>query len=195
MDEEVKKERPQNKNLKPLGRGNWTPEEEAAIRAKGKPACQAARKRNADIRAAARAMLNLNSKGRAKSKDVLKMVSAEEIQEDGAPMIARLVYAQLLLALDGDKEARDWICKMAGVESVITETLNGLTVTADADAVAGAGGVRIHLIRGEKPQTEESPEDLATRAADRMAVVEAMRAIGEAVAEGQTDAETVSEGE
>ena len=193
--EEVKKERPQNKNLKPLGRGNLTPEEELAIRRKGKEASVIARRRNADIRAAVRAMLNLNSKGRAKSKDVLRMISTEEIQEDGAPMIARLVYAQLLLALDGDKEARDWICKMAGVESFVPESVNGLTVTADADAMAGAGGVRIHLIRGEKPQTEESPEDAATRAADRMAVVEAMRAIGEAVAEGQVGAETVSEGE
>ena len=45
---------------------------------------------------------------------------------------------------------------------------------------SGGGGVRIHLIRGDKPREDESQEDAATRAANRLAVVEAMRAIGEA---------------
>ena len=180
MEGEKKKERPQNKNLKPLGSGILTPEEEYEIRRKSAETTNRKRKRNADIRAAVRAVLNLNSKGRAKSIDVLKMQSTEQLQEDGAPLIAQLVYTQMLMALNGDKEARDWLCRMAGVEDAIKEAMQGLTLTADADALEHSGGVRIHLIRGEKPREDESEEDAATRAANRLAVVEAMKAAGEA---------------
>lgn len=193
MDEEKKKERPQNRNLKPLGTGSLTPEEELEIRRKGAEKTHAIRKRNADIRAAVRATLNLNSKGRAKSMDILKMQSVEQLNEDGAPLIAQVVYAQVLCALNGDKEARDWICRMVGVDTIKDAMQAGLTVTADADAVENAGGVRIHLIRGEKPKENESEEDAATRAANRLAVVEAMRAIGEAVADGSKDKEQSDE--
>lgn len=194
MEGEKKKERPQNKNLKPLGSGNLTPEEELEIRRKGSAAAHKARSRNADIRAAVRAVLNLNSKGRAKSMDVLKMQSTAQLQEDGAPLIAQLVYTQMLLALNGDKEARDWLCRMAGVEDAIKEALQGLTVTADAEALEHSGGVRIHLIRGEKPREDESEEDAATRAANRLAVVEAMKAAGEAADQiGEAVARHVSE--
>lgn len=201
MEGEKKKERPQNKNLKPLGSGNLTPEEELEIRRKGSKAANKARSRNADIRAAVRAVLNLNSKGRAKSVDVLKMQSVEQLQEDGAPLVAQLVYTQMLCALNGDKEARDWLCRMAGVEDAIKEAVQGLTLTADADALEHSGGVRIHLIRGEKPHEDESEEDAATRAANRLAIVEAMKAageaanqIGEAVAEALNNPDGDSDG-
>lgn len=201
MEGEKKKERPQNKNLKPLGSGNLTPEEELEIRRKGSKAANKARSRNADIRAAVRAVLNLNSKGRAKSVDVLKMQSVEQLQEDGAPLVAQLVYTQMLCALNGDKEARDWLCRMAGVEDAIKEAVQGLTLTADADALEHSGGVRIHLIRGEKPHEDESEEDAATRAANRLVIVEAMKAageaanqIGEAVAEALNNPDGDSDG-
>lgn len=178
--EKKKKERPQNKNLKPLGSNSLPPEEELAIRRKGAAAANKARSRNADMRAAVRAILNLNSKGRAKSMDVLKMASVAQLDEDGAPLIAQLVYAQVLLALNGDKESRDWVCKMLGIENLQEEIVSGLTVTADPEALGQPGGVRIHLIRGDKPQEDESEEDAATRAANRLAIVEAMKAAGEA---------------
>ena len=202
MEGEKKKERPQNRNLKPLGSGSLTPEEELEIRRKGKRASDKARSKNADMRAAVRAVLNLNSKGRAKSIDVLKMTGVEQLQEDGAPLIAQIVYTQVLLAQNGDKEARDWLCKMLGVEDAIEEAVKGLTLTADADALEQSGGVRIHLIRGEKPREDESEEDAATRAANRLAVVEAMKAageaadqIGEAVAKGVADALNNADGD
>jgi hypothetical protein len=181
MQETPKKERPQTRNLKPLGSGVLTPEEELEIRRKGKKAADRARKRNADIRAAVKAVSNMNSKGRGKSLDVLKMTDTAQLNEDGAPLIAQLVHAQFVCALNGDKEARDWICRMLGMdEEQIRKTIEGLTVTADADALEHSGGVRIHLIRGDKPKEDESEEDAATRAANRLAVVEAMKAAGEA---------------
>lgn len=139
MEGEKKKERPQNKNLKPLGSGSLTPEEELEIRRKGKKASDKARSRNADMRAAVRAVLNLNSKGRARSMDVLKMVSTEQIAEEGAPLIVQIVYTQVLMALNGDKESRDWICRMLGVSDPLEDVMKGLTVTADPDAVQDAG--------------------------------------------------------
>ena len=186
--EEIKKERPQNKNLKPLGSGQVSAEEEYEIRRKAAAATNAKRRRNADIRAAVRAVLNLNSNGRAKSMDVEKMASVAQLDEAGAPLIAKLVFTQMQLALNGDKEARDWICRMAGVtQETIADAVTGLTVTADADALEQPGGVRIHLIRGEKPREEESEEEMATRAANRLAVVEAMQAIGEAAAKESSE--------
>lgn len=176
------KERPQNRNLKPLGSGVLTPEEELAIRRKGKKASDKARRRNADIRAAVQAIANLNMNGAKKSVDVEKLMSVAQLDEDGAPLISRMVYSQFICAINGDKESRNWICKMLGVDLNADESASGVTVTADADAVGAAGGVRVHLIRGEKPPTEVSEEDEATRAAARLATVEAMKAIGTVMA-------------
>lgn len=189
-----KKERPQNRNLKPLGSGMLTPEEELEIRRKGKRKSDKARSRNADIRAAVRAVANLNLNGKAKSKDIEKLNSVSELNESGAPLISQLVYTQFLMAANGDKEARDWICKMLGVNAIPNEIGAGLTVTADADAVENVGGVRIHLIRGDKPKEAENEEDAATRAANRLAVAEALRAAGESAEEiGEAVANKVTE--
>ena len=49
MEGEEKKERPQNRNLNPLGSGKLTPEEELEIRRKGKKAADKARKRKSGI--------------------------------------------------------------------------------------------------------------------------------------------------
>lgn len=176
------KERPQNRNLKPLGSGVLTPEEELAIRRKGKKASDKARRRNADIRAVVQVIANLNANGVKKSADVEKLKSVQQLDEDGAPLISKMVYSQFILAINGDKEARNWICKMLGVDLNADESAPGVTVTADGDAVEAAGGVRVHLIRGEKPPAEASEEDKATRAAARLATVEAMKAIGAVMA-------------
>ena len=155
-----KKERPQNRNLKPLGSSMLSEEEEFEIRKKGGIASGKKRKKNADIRAAVRAIANLNVNGSKKSVDVEKMVSLDQLDEDGAPMIARMVYAQFLCAVNGDKESRNWICNMLGVRPDEDGGQSGLTVTADADAIEAAGGVRVHLIRGDKPAEpeQETPE-------------------------------------
>lgn len=175
-----KKERPQNRNLKPLGSSMLSEEEEFEIRKKGGIASGKKRKKNADIRAAVRAIANLNVNGSKKSVDVEKMVSLDQLDEDGAPMIARMVYAQFLCAVNGDKESRNWICNMLGVRPDEDGEQSGLTVTADADAIEAAGGVRVHLIRGDKPAEPVNADDEATRAAAALATVEALKAIGEA---------------
>lgn len=164
-----KKERPQTSNLKPLGSGARTPEEERAIRVKGALAAAKARKRNADIRVAVEAVFNLNANGRGKSLDVEKMKSVEDLESADAPLIAKLAYTQYLLAINGDKEARDWLCRMLGADEPdeSDDHESGVTITADAHAVDSMGGVRIHLIRGEKPRVPDDAEANATQEKDQ----------------------------
>jgi len=185
-------ERPQNKNLKPLGSGARSPDEERAIRSKGAMETHKARKRNADMRAAVQAFANLRFNGKGKSIDAEKMKSLDELDNPEAPMIMKVVNAQFVKAIQGDPEARDWICKMLGVDPhgpVLPAP--GLTITADGQAVEDAGGVRIHLIRGEKSENTDTAEDEATRAAARLSMVEAMKAIGEAANSPQDTKENV----
>ena len=183
-----KKERPQNRNLIPLGSGNLTPEEELEIRRKGNRASQKARTRNASIRNAIRQEANMRTRGKGKSLDLGKITSIEDIDGDDTPQIVRLVHSYWVMAINGDREARDWLVKYGALsDREIPDEMQGggLTVTADADALEQPGGVRIHLIRGEKPHEELSEEEMATRAADRLAVVEAMKAIGEYAAQSE----------
>lgn len=175
-------ERPQNKNLKPLGSGARSPDEEREIRSKGARAATKAHKRNADIRAAVQAFANLRFSGEGKSLDAEKMKSLDEVENADVPMIMKVINAQFVKAIQGDPEARDWICRMLGVDPTgPVQPAPGLTITADGQAVEDAGGVRIHLIRGDKAENTGTAEDEATRAAARLSMVEAMKAIGEAV--------------
>lgn len=184
MEGEQKKERPQNKNLKPLGSGLRTPEEELEIRRKGKKASDKSRKRNADIRAAVKAVANLNAKGKKQSFNVENMKNIEQVNADGVPLIAQMVYAQFVQAINGDKEARDWISRMLGVSFNDSPSTDGAgSQAADGeDTVDSQGGVRIHLIRGERPKEELTIEDEATREKAKQAMLEALKAIGEAEA-------------
>lgn len=156
--ETVKKERPQNKNLKPLGSGLLSPEEELAIRRKGKKACDEARRRNADMRAAVRAIANLNSKGKGKSVDVESLKTVGDLTEKDTPLIAHVVYAQFVKAMNGDIESRDWICRMLGADSIDEDS-----VTIPLDGENSGAGVRIQLVRGMKPPAPDvaAPESAA----------------------------------
>ena len=48
-------------------------------------------------------------------------------------------------------------------------------------------GISIHLIRGDKPQEQESEEDKATREEARKATAEALKAVGQAAEEAGAD--------
>ena len=130
----------------------------------------------------------MRTRGKGKSLDLGKITSIEDIDGDDTPQIVRLVHSYWVMAINGDREARDWLVKYGALsDRDIPDEMQGggLTVTADADALEQPGGVRIHLIRGEKPHEELSEEEMATRAADRLAVVEAMKAIGEYAAQSE----------
>ena len=152
-------ERPQNRNLKPFGSGQLMPEEERRLHSKGAKAANAVRKRNANLRAATRSLFNMSAKGRGRSMDMDRITSIEQL-EDGTnvPLIMLFVYAQLKEALAGDKEARDWICKMLE-DDPPKQITNGIAVAADD----GTSSVRIHLIRGETAADPADPETTATR--------------------------------
>ena len=114
------------------------------------------------------ARLNMNGIGRAVDIETLK--SVEDLSEKNAPLLAKIIYQQCLMAINGDKEARDWICKYLGDSEPAPRA--GVTIEADDRVLDGtSGSVRIHLIRAEKPRDTESAEDAATAAANRLAVV------------------------
>ncbi len=153
-------ERPQDKNLVPLGSGKRTPEEEREIHVKGARAANVTRRRNAEIRSAVRALCNTSVKGKGRSMSLDRITSVEQIQEGtNIPIIMRLVYSQFERALEGDKEARDWICKMLGIDDSPQISASGMNLEANSET----GSVRIHLIRGEKTVEQMSEEETATQ--------------------------------
>ena len=128
-------ERPQNKNLKSLGTGKYTPEEEREIRVKGATAANAAKRRNADIRRAVAAVARLNMNGIGRAVDIESLKSVEDLSEKNAPLLARIIYQQYLMAINGDKESRDWICKYLMNDD---EPTSGAGITAGSTVLTSA---------------------------------------------------------
>lgn len=109
----MKKERPQNKYLKPPF-GQRDPQEEYEARRKGAYAAHAARRRNAEIRNIVRIVAVLNANGSGAAVDIDSLKSLDDLDRKKIPLIAKVVQAQFEKAIRGDKEARDWICGMLG---------------------------------------------------------------------------------
>lgn len=149
--EEVKKERPQNKNLKPLGSGMLTPEEERAIRQKGAIAAQKARHENAELRWRVRKLLTMGSK-KGKIADIESINNLEDALKKNIPLIDKIILTEVQRYFQtGDKESRNWLVDRYG--DVVNALDNaGLTITTEEQGGdSAAPGVRIQLIRGMKP--------------------------------------------
>ena len=193
MEEEAKKERPQNRNLRPLGSDKSNPERDAEIHRQGQLGQARARSRNKALTDIVRAVAFLGSqdsktkKGNKKAPvdiDTLKTVS--DIDEKSVPQIVLVIQAQFIKAQKGDVEARDWICKMLGVDPKdlpVFPHLEGDAQPGGATPGSGDSVARYHLIRGEKPIDEENPADDGGEAT--RAINEAMAAL-EAAASGST---------
>ena len=82
----------------------------------------------------------------------------------------------------GNTESRDWLFKYAFGENVpLPDSPEGEAAAQEED------GISIHLIRGDKPQEQESEEDKATREEARKATAEALKAIGQAAEKAGTE--------
>lgn len=131
------KDRPQNKYLKPPF-GQRDPQEEYAARRKGAYAAHAARRRNAEIRNIVQIVANLNVHGSGSAIEVEKLKSLDDLDSKHIPLIAQVVQTQFSKAIAGDKDARDWICRMLGAyDEPETRT----------DGKATAPGLEISIIR------------------------------------------------
>ena len=126
-------------------------------------------------------------KGRLKNAvEIDSLKNAAELDERNVPQIVLVIQAQFIKAQKGDVEARDWICKMLGVnpkDLPVFPHLEGKPQPGDASSGAGeSGATRYHLIRGEKPSDPESPEEGGGEATQ--AIDAAMAALEEAASGG-----------
>lgn len=154
MSDDEKKERPQDKHLTPLNQRD--PEEARAIRSAGGKAKARKIQEEKTRRELFRELVSLgidSSKGKPVGLDKLK--SLDEAEQKNITVAARIAINELQRYFaTGDKESRDYIMNSAFPESAPPPEGE----TADA-TVHDDGTVRIHLIRGEKPREEPTPED------------------------------------
>ena len=154
MSDGEKKERPQNKNLVDLE--SRDPEEARAIRSAGGKAKARKIQEEKTRRELFRELVSLGidgSKGKPVGLDKLK--SLDEATQKNITVAAKIAITELQRYLaTGDKESRDYIMNSAFPESAPAPEGD----TADA-TVRDDGTVRIHLIRGNKPREEPTPED------------------------------------
>ena len=135
----MKRDWPQKKYLKPPF-GQRDPKEEYEARRKGAYAAHAARRRNAEIRNAVNIAATLNIHGTGAAVDIESLKSLDDLNRKKAPLLALLVQTQFEKAIKGDKEARDWICRMLGAYDTPKDSAQGENDNPPA-------GLKISIIR------------------------------------------------
>lgn len=142
----TKKERPQDKNLIPLT--ERSPEEALEIRRMGAKATNKKRRENADARTLVRQVLAMAMK-RGKCADPEEIQSLEDAKVKNVPVQTFIVMQELEKYITtGDIEARNWLFKYAFPDEQRTLSFGS---TAQDGTLATGDGVRVHLIRGDKP--------------------------------------------
>lgn len=159
MSDGEKKERPQNKNLVDIE--SRDPEEARAIRSAGGKAKARKIQEEKTRRELFRELVSLgidSSKGKPVGLDKLK--SLDEAEVKNITVAAQIAINELKRYFaTGDKESRDYIMNSAFPESAPAPEGDD---TPGAEGTKDDGTVRIHLIRGEKPREEPTPEDGAS---------------------------------
>lgn len=152
---------PQSKNLVPL---NSRPEEEAAqIRSKGGIARAKKLREEKTRRELFTQLVSLGIDGKkGKPVDLSKLKSIDEVDKRNVTVAALILITELKRYLaTGDKESRDWIMNAAFPDSQ-APGLEENDPQAAGNAEQDGDGVRIHLIRGMKPEEPEDAHDKAT---------------------------------
>lgn len=175
---------PQQEHLIPLT--ERPPEEARAIRSKGGKAAQKKRREQQRLSQIIRGVLAMGYES-GKVADPDSIYTLEDAERQNVPIQTLIVMREVRKYLEeGNTESRNWLFEHGfpiSEEGLLPDDPppgSGGQGTSDDPS---ADGVRIHLIRGEKPPAEASSEDEATRAAARLATVEAMKAIGDALEE------------
>lgn len=183
---------PQQEHLIPLT--ERSPEEARAIRSKGGKAAQKKRREQQRLSQVIRGVLAMGYES-GKVADPDSIYTLADAESQNVPIQTLIVMREVRKYLEqGDTESRNWLFE------------HGFPVSEEGlppdDAPLGSGGrggtgdnsategVRIHLIRGEKPPQEVNEEDAATRAAAALATVEAMKAVEAAIEEERRQRES-----
>lgn len=163
-EEQKKKDRPQNKNLRPIT--SRTPEERHAICSKGGTIRAQQRRERMTLNNVAKAFMTLGvGKSAAIDPETLKTLGQAEAKS--IPIIMDLLLTEYQRYKEtGDKESRDFLLRAFGkpedLDGIVAGTIN--PDATDADGVVIDGGVRIHLIRGDKAADEaKAKKDAATQ--------------------------------
>jgi len=160
MQDAEKKERPQDKNLTSFA--NMDTEKARAIQSAGGKARQKQIQKEKTKKELFCALLSLgidSSKGKPVGLDKLK--SLDEAEVKNISVLAAIIIREYKHYIEtGDKESRDWIMNNAFPEEP--------QPVQESDSVSAEmqtdGAIRIHLIRGEKPRKEPTPDDGASHA-------------------------------
>lgn len=175
---------PQQEHLIPLT--ERSPEEARAIRSKGGKARQKKLREQQRLSQIIRGVLAMGYES-GKVADPDKIYTLEEAESQNVPIQTLIVMREVRKYLnEGNTESRNWLFEHgfpASEDGLFPDDLPPASGGQGASDDAQGDGVRIHLIRGDKPPAEVNSEDAATRAAAALATVEAMKAIGEAMEE------------
>ena len=106
-------------------------------------------------------------RGGKRVKTLDEVTNLTEAQVENISVIADIFLTEYeRYKQTGDKESRDWMLSMTRAAGIGVDPA-GLMVEVPNDP--GGDGVRIHLIRGEKPKAETETSNETTRAADESA--------------------------
>lgn len=103
---------PTSKNLRPLGDGSRTKEEERRIQSEGGKKSGETRRRKRDMKQAAKALLGMGIS--SKQKTMKSVLDAFGIPEEDANYQMAVLAAQLLKAANGDTQAASFLRDTAG---------------------------------------------------------------------------------
>ncbi len=180
---------PQQEHLIPLT--ERPPEEAKAIRSKGGKAAQKKRREQQRLSQIIRGVLAMGYES-GKVADPDSIYTLAEAEGQNVPIQTLIVMREVRKYLEeGNTESRNWLFDHAfpnGGEDVFGDLPSG--DCSGETATDETGGVRIHLIRGEKPPQEANEEDAATQAAAALATVEAMKAVEAAIEEERRQRES-----
>lgn len=183
MAKEGKLPRPQDKHLKPIN--TLSPEEAKAIHVKGGKARQKQIREQMTINKVVRAFMTMGT-GETPAIDLDKLTNMTSARIESIPIIMDIIMSEYDRYKEtGDKESRDFLLRLfsSGRNDLVgtheDEWKDDPNAKQDNSGIDAGGGVRIHLIRGDKPKETESEKDAATREAEAAsaAVLAAMDAI------------------
>lgn len=132
-EQPVKKERPQNKNLKPLGHGHHTPEEERAIRSRGGKQTAINRREKADFNRVCSLFLKIGMQNGelTPTEDIASFEDAQTKNISVQTTIVLNEYKRYLAT--GDKESRDWLVKHGMFD--IIDKIGGVSKSLESNGI------------------------------------------------------------
>ena len=153
-------------NLKPIKKGQRTPEEQRAFASAGGKACQKARRERASMRKAMEAILNMKATGSV--KQMLAQIGYTDDEQTNANAVAATIYA---MALKGDTKALEMLVNYAFQVSdddrktkesdarISAMEKNGVDISVNSGGDDGGVVIYLPAIEEENGGTEDGQQE------------------------------------